>query len=120
MESVQLDPNKGTVSARITVGQGYLGKFVIFLLEPNKTDFREITRSSTPPSRQTEPIGAPADLNGRFLVWDAVIVAVAVGDPFAVTLEVVQDGKVLRSFPDSGPSAGGDPFPIHGAIELNV
>ena len=110
----------GQPSARITIGQAQFGKFGIYRFEADKKTFSTIGVGHTPPGLQEFPMGAADQLNGRFLQWDVIVAPFAGGDGqlFAVTMDIVQDGKVVATFSDTGQFTGATPKQIRTSASI--
>jgi hypothetical protein len=117
---IKLNANGGPAEAQITIGQGNLARFAVYVFESDKTTHRTIADGVTPPSIQHGSMGASGALKGSFLVWDAVVVPIMSGDPFAVTIDVIQGGKTVNTFTDTGKFTGTTPQLVHGNASIDV
>jgi hypothetical protein len=97
---VKLDPNGGSPSINLIFGFAQFAKFRIFLWDQNGQNPQEITHGSNlPGAPSTFPIPVPAaNLIGRFMTWDALIVSPTggPGQQYSMTATFSQNGNTIQ------------------------
>lgn len=86
-----------TPDARITIGQAQWGSYGVYVTSKNGMTW-EIERKghSWDGVEAVVDLGlTPAELDGRDVWIDLVITPVAVGDPYAAQIEILQDGEAV-------------------------
>ena len=120
-QTIHLKANGGPAIARITIGQAQVGKFAISIFDANKQNPQKIGSGVTPPSTQDATMGAAPALNGKFLAWVAVIIPFTENnEPYALTMDVLQDDVRVASFTESGTFNGGTPKKVPGSAVIAI
>lgn len=106
MRTVDVSTGGGPVTATITIGFAQFGKYALYRFESDKTTFAEIGRGETPAGPESFLVGDGANLAGKYLSWDAVIVPIS-GSQISVTLRVTQGGQPVATFVDDAKVPAG-------------
>ena len=98
MHDVTIDPRGGPLAVEIVVTRGQPGGYRLFLWDARRTKQRGVAAGITTdrtPGRCALPVTA-ARAVGRIVEWN-VVVEGELGDPYDLTLKLLQDGRPLRA-----------------------
>ena len=101
-DHVQLNPNGGIPSIKLTFGFAQFAKFDIFLWDTNAQNPQPIIENGNnlPGHPDTFQINLPAaSLTGRYVTWDAVIASPSggAGQQYSMTATFIQDGQPVAN-----------------------
>jgi len=119
MKTIHLDPAGGPATARITIGQGQVAAFAMYIFDSQRLNPHQIGNGVTPPSIQSVSMGPVNALTGGFLTWDVAVAPFTTsGEPYSITIDVLQNGSIANTFNDSGAFKAGEVLKIHDSAAI--